>query len=336
MMKFWLLVFVLFALVIEAVEGFAPIQQAKKRIQSKSIFSTNNENNNEVEVEGLRLGLQDLIQGRAINSNNAGALFGTPHDAIGVLVHTPLVFESIRTATTGQLNPDFYQFCALCTFCCAIAHGIMSNEMDRDFRAPRLAEYKSVYEFSALYLVPFSWLLWRLTSSFPVSLEVFDLPACAVLTIVTLYGFLYGIYGKKLLEEANLPGYEGGALIPSDPAYTAQADLYLTGNIAINGLACLFLPFAWTLAFRGTEWWDRVQALHPNEAAFLGISVLVAIIGDVSGNLLLRMQQLEVFRSEQAIVVCGISSNILLLLIPEIIFNTLYNSGVSEVGFYWE
>jgi hypothetical protein len=152
---------------------------------------------------------------------------------------------------------------------------------------------------------------------------------------VTLYGFLYGFYGKKLLQDANTEGYEG-ILIPSDPDYQAQAQLYLTGNIAINGLACLFLPFAWTVAFRGTEWWDRVQTLHPNEAAFLGVSILVASLGDVAGNFLLRMQELKVFRSESAIVVCGITSNLVLLLFPEIIFNTLHSSGVSEVGFYWE
>jgi hypothetical protein len=303
---------------------------------SSFLFNTaSDESGTNKELEGLQVGLQDLLQGRAIDTGNAAALVGTPHDAIGVVAHLPLIFESIRTAVTGQIHPEFYQFAAFSTFSCAVAHGIMSYDSERDYRAPRLAEFKTVYEFSALYLVPFSWLLWRITPVFPSSWEVFDVPACLALTIVTLYGFLYGFYGKKLLQDANNEGYEG-ILIPSDPEYQAQAQLYLTGNIAINGLACLFLPFAWTLAFRGTEWWYRVQTLHPNEAAFLGVSILVAILGDVAGNFLLRMQELDVFRSESAIVVCGITSNLVLLLFPEIIFNTLYNSGVSEVGFYWE
>jgi hypothetical protein len=313
------------------------ILQRRNENRHPSLWQTTSEDDSATnkELEDLQSGLQDLLQGRAIDMGNAAALVGTPHDAIGVVAHLPLIVESIRTAVTGQIHPEFYQFAAGSTFLCAMAHGIMSYDVERDYRAPRLAEFKTVYEFSALYLVPFSWLLWRITPLFPVVLEAFDLPACLALTIVTLYGFLYAFYGKKLLQDANTEGYEG-ILTPSDPDYQAQAQLYLTGNIAINGLACLFLPFAWTLAFRGTEWWDRIQILHPNEAAFLGVSILVATLGDVSGNFLLRMQELQVFRSESAIVVCGISSNLILLLFPEIIFNTLYNSGVSEVGFYRE
>jgi len=301
--------------------------------QSKSPSSSADEKRSE--VDGLKAGYQDLLQGRAIDTSNAGAVIGTPHDFMGVVVHAPLIFESLRTAFTGQIHADFYQLCAFSTFAAAISHGIMAYQMERDYRAPRLGEYKTVYEFSSLYLGPFGWLLWRISPNFPTALEPFDFLPCIAMTLVTLYGFLYPLYAKGLLEEANQEGYEG-ILVPSDLTYQAQAQLYLTGNIAINGLACLFLPFAWTLAVRGTEWWERVQSLHPNEAAFLGVSILVAIIGDVSGNLLARMRQLDFFKSEAAIVVCGISSNLLLLLFPEIIFNSIYNSGVSEVGFYWE
>ena len=133
----------------------------------------------------------------------------------------------------------------------------------------------------------------------------------------------------------NDPAYDG-VLLPSSESYQKQAQLYLTGIVAINGLACLFIPFAWTLTVRGTVWWDRVQALHPNQAAFLGLSFLVATLGDVSGNLLLRLKELDLVKSQPSIVVFGILSNVLLLLFPEIVFNILYTSGVSEVGFYWE
>ena len=93
----------------------------------------------------------------------------------------------------------------------------------------------------------------------------------------------YAIYGKGLLEDANrvpldpeseqITNNVGGSqrILPSSPAYQKQAQLYLTGNAVINGLACLFIPFAWTLTIRGTEWWDRVQTLHPNQQAFLGL-----------------------------------------------------------------
>ena len=112
-------------------------------------------------------------------------------------------------------------------------------------------------------------------------------------------------------------------------ALTGQVDaeFYRFSAICVlRGVVC-FCPL------RGTEWWERVQSLHPNQAALMGVSILVAIVGDTSGNLLLRMQQLRFFQSEAAIVVCGVT---LLLLFPEIIFHTLYSSGVSEFGFYWE
>ena len=287
------------------------------------------------ELENLETGFWDLVEGRAVNGQKAGSLVGTPHDVLGIAINVPLVLESLRTALTGQVDAEFYRFSAICVLGCAVAHQIMANEFERDYRAPLLAEYNSIYQFSTLYLIPFGWLLWRATPTFPSQLEVLDVPFCVGLSLVTLYGFLYAFYGKWLLREANKPGYQG-PMVPSDTEYQEKAQLYLTGSVVINGLACLFLPFAWTLAIRGTEWWERVQSLHPNQAALMGVSILVAIVGDTSGNLLLRMQQFRFFQSEAAIVVCGVTSNILLLLFPEIIFHTLYSSGVSEFGFYWE
>ena len=69
-----------------------------------------------------------------------------------------------------------------------------------------------------------------------------------------------------MLDRVNNDSAYDGVLLPSSESYQKQAQLYLTGNVAINGLACLFIPFAWTLTVRGTVWWDRVQALHPNQA----------------------------------------------------------------------
>mmetsp|Transcript_9991 Transcript_9991/g.11460 ORF Transcript_9991/g.11460 Transcript_9991/m.11460 type:complete len:213 (+) Transcript_9991:330-968(+) len=212
----------------------------------------------------------------------------------------------------------------------------MTLDTPRDFRAPRLAEYRSVYEFSALYLVPFAWLQWRITDVFPAGLEAADPVMSALFTLITIYGVAYALYGKGLLERANNDPTYDGVIQPSSETYQKQAQLYLTGNVTINGLACLFIPFAWTLTFRGTDWWERVQTLHPNQAAFMGLSLLVATVGDVSGNLLLRLKELDIVKSQSSIVVMGILSNFWLLLFPEIVFNSIYSGGISEIGFYWD
>jgi len=289
----------------------------------------------ESEWNRIQNGWADLVEGRAFDASSYSRL-SAPEDVVGIAGNVPLVFESLRTAFTGEFSPEGYAICAATSFVTSCAHGKMTLDTPRDYRAPRLAEYRSVYEFSALYLVPFSWLLWRITPYFPARLEGVDGIMSALFTLVTVYGWAYAVYGKGLLERANNDPTYDGVLEPSSTEYQKQAQLYLTGNVVINSLACLFIPFAWTLTFRGTEWWERVQELHPNQAAFMGLSILVATIGDMSGNLLLRLQQLTIFRSPSAIVVCGILSNFWLLLFPEIVFNSIYSSGISEVGFYWE
>jgi len=289
----------------------------------------------DTELEQLKAGWSDLIKGQAFDSTHVRNL-ATPEDFIGVVGHFPLIAESLRTAFTGHFSPSAYVFCAGTSFVTGLAHLKMTLDTPRDLRAPKLAEYRSVYEFSALYLMPFSWLLWRITADFPKELEVADPFMSAFFSIITVYGVAYALYGKGLLDRANNDPTYDGPLQPSSESYQKQAQLYLTGNITINGLACLFIPFAWTLTFRGTEWWERVQTLHPNQAAFMGLSLLVATIGDVSGNLLLRLKELDLVKSQPSIVVVGILSNFWLLLFPEILFNSIYNSGISEVGFYWE
>lgn len=287
-------------------------------------------------MERLRNGWQDILAGDAFDWKRASRLLASPEDVVGVLGNLPLIAESIRTAFTGQFSEGGYAICAGTALLTSLSHLKMTLDTPRDFRAPRLAEYRSVYEFSALYLVPFSWLLWRITATFPSELEVLDPLMSALFSIVTVYGVGYAIYGKGLLDRVNNDPTYQGILQPSSEEYQKQAQLYLTGNVTINGLACLFIPFAWTLTMRGTGWWERVQSLHPNEAAFMGLSLLVATIGDVSGNLLLRLKELGIVRSQPSIVVMGILSNFWLLLFPEIVFNNIYSSGISEIGFYWE
>ncbi|CAB9517522.1 expressed unknown protein [Seminavis robusta] len=290
------------------------------------------------EFQELQIGWDQIVSLEAFDGTHIDRLW-TPEDVIGIAIHIPLVSLAFITATTGQMAPSLFAICAISTLLTSLAHFKMCFDEPRDWKAPRMAEPKSVYEFSAIYLLPFAWLQWRITPLYPSALEQgpFEVLACIALSAITIYGFAYAIYGKYLLAKVNAPHstYEG-PLQPSTPAYQTQAQLYLTGNVVINSLACLFLPFAWTLAIRGTDWWNRVQELHPNQAAFLGISILVATIGDTSGNLLLRLQQLQITTSVRALVVMGILSNVIFLLVPELLFNGIYSSGISEVGFYWE
>ena len=332
MRTFLLLVLICFC---DSVAGFLPVHGRETQLRVNIIRLQDKKNTGETDLDRLKVGWEELVDGTAFGSTDVSRL-RTLEDTIGVAGHFPLIFESIRTAVTGQFYTSGYTVCACTTILISFSHLKMTLDTTRDFRAPRLAEYRSVYEFSALYLIPFAWLQWRMTDSFPIAFEAADHIMCVFFSLITIYGFVYGIYGKKLLDEVNnKEGYEG-VLLPSSKEYQAQAQLYLTGNVTINALACLFIPFAWTLAFRGTEWWERVQQLHPNQAAFLGLSVLVATIGDVSGNLLLRLKELDLIKSKSSIVVMGILSNVLLLLFPEIVFNSIYNSGVSEIGFYFE
>ena len=309
-------------------------QQSTSEIQPEETTPNSRETLNE--LEELQLGYQEIVSLEAFDATNLGRLW-TVEDIIGIGIHVPLLVQAFQTAIVGQIDPSAYAITAACTAITSLAHAKMCWEEPRDLRAPRLGEAHSVYEFSALYLVPFSWLLYRMTPLYPSSLEVLDVVGCLALSIVTIYGWAGAVYGKYLLDKVNDPtsNYQG-SLQPSSQDLQTKAHLYLTGNVIINSLACLFLPFAWTLALRGTEWWTRVQSLHPHQAAFLGVSILVAILGDTSGNLLLRLQQLQLVTSPRALVVMGIVSNIVFLLVPEIVFNSIYMGGVSEVGFYWE
>ncbi|KAG7362953.1 hypothetical protein IV203_026313 [Nitzschia inconspicua] len=296
-------------------------------------ISITTEQEAESQVSQILKGWNGIVTGKSIDSAKVRTfLFASPADLIGTLAMIPLLIEAFRTAVTGQFQQHAasYQLCVIASILCCFSHAQMSFDTPRDWRAPRLAEPRTVYEFSYLYLIPFSWLLWRITPTFPVSFECADTLMCSVLTLVTFYGFFYPFYGLRQFDQIN------GPLAPSSLDYQEKAKLLCTGNIAINGLACLFVPFAWSICLQGTEWWNRVQDLHPSQGAFLGVSVLVAILGDMSGNWLLRVKEFGIIRDYNAIVAMGIVSNFLLLLFPEILFNSFYIGGVSEIGFYWE
>jgi hypothetical protein len=278
-------------------------------------------------------GCDGVVTGRAMDMTKLEQFFrSSPVDVVGTVTMIPLVAEAFRTAATGEFDTSAlsYQLCVASTVLGALSHAIMAVTTPRDSRAPRLAEPRTVYEFSALYLIPFAWLLWRITPVFPRSLEVLDPSLALLFTLITLYGVACPIYGLHQFAKGC------DTLEPSTLDYHENAKLLCKGGIAINVLACLFIPFCWCLCFQGTEWWDRVQQLHPHEGAFFGVSILVAIVGDMSGNWLLRLKESGIVRQYSSLVALGTVSNFLLLLFPEILFNTIYHSGVSEIGFYWE
>ena len=95
------------------------------------------------ELARLQLGWSDLVNGRAFDGSQVSRL-ATPEDFIGVVAHIPLIAESLRTAFTGQFSTTGYALCAASTLVTALAHLKMMLDTPRDFKAPRLAEYRSV------------------------------------------------------------------------------------------------------------------------------------------------------------------------------------------------
>ena len=162
------------------------------------------------ELDRIQAGWSDLISGRAFDGSQVSRL-ATPEDVIGVVGHLPLIAESLRTAFTGQLSTTGYELCAASTLVTALARLKMTLDTPRDFRAPRLAEYRSVYEFSVVYLFLFAWLQWRVTEAFPEELAVADPLMSALFTACTaIYGVAYLLYGKGLLDRVNNdPAYSG-------------------------------------------------------------------------------------------------------------------------------
>ena len=129
----------------------------------------------------------------------------------------------------GRVDAQAYAIAALCTALTGLAHAKMCWDEPRDYRAPRLAEAHTVYEFSALYLLPFSWLLFRITDAYPQSLESWDPVGCLALSAITTYGWAGAVYGKILLNQVNDPTSEyEGILQPSSMEAQTQAQLYLT------------------------------------------------------------------------------------------------------------
>jgi hypothetical protein len=305
-------------------------QQEDNSLSDSSISSKESS-----ELDRLIYGWSQITQGKALDTSNLSKLL-TPEDVIATLAIVPLSVESIHTAFRGQVTPESYVLCSIVALTCSAAHTKMYFDTPRDWRCPRLGELRTVYQYSPLFSIPFAWMLVRITSVFPPSLEILDYPMAIATSGVALYGLIGGFIGKRALDNQGTDTANGGYLLPSDAETRNGAQLYLTGNIVLNVLVALFIPFVWVLSFKGTEWWHHVEENHVHEAAFFGVSILVALLGNASGNLLARFQQLGIVKSPEVLVVSGILSNFVLLIMPEVFFNVIYHSGLSEIGLYWE
>eukprot|EP01038_Epipyxis_sp_PR26KG_P004085 gene4085-5833_t len=268
-------------------------------------------------------------------------------NGVGLIVMSITSFEM---AIDGSLNNILLNTSGIFASITAIIHALISLATPRDFTVPRLADSKTIYEISALFLVGFSWLLFRLTPfpffSFSHSLDII---MTISISLFLIYQFVFYIIGKMKILDAN----SKSKIIQQS---MVNAELLLNGNGVLASLTCLFVPFIWTYSIRGIDWWTRVQSIYPNQAAYMCISVLVAIIGNNFGMVLFARKQFsdilstknsdklpeELLVSNKSddqflqLVTFGVLSNLFLLLAPEIAFHWLHSAGISEIEFYWQ
>mmetsp|Transcript_8232 Transcript_8232/g.12280 ORF Transcript_8232/g.12280 Transcript_8232/m.12280 type:complete len:334 (-) Transcript_8232:22-1023(-) len=246
----------------------------------------------------------------------------------GVALMSANVFS---IAVSGGTNQYSLLLCAVLALLTCIAHYSICTKYPLDEFAPRLGSAKSIFEFSSWYLFGYSWLLYRIsTSNFPSNLSILDIPMAIFITSILLYSAIFSSISQN-----------------KDNGLSRDVKLLLDGNFALTILAAVFLPFIWTIAIRGQDWWERIQQLHFHQEALMCISVLVAIIGNNVG-LLMYTRKDELLKSfdgifnfkslssTELVVIVGLVVNFILLIVPEVTFHLLYSEGISELGFYWE
>jgi hypothetical protein len=253
----------------------------------------------------------------------------TPADLWSLVGLVPIILTSVTTSITGQVHDDSYIVACIVGAIINVFTNIqMYIDAPMQSKVPNLAAYKFVYGYSAALNVPYAWLLYRLSDIYPESLTWVDIPITTVFTALSLYGVLGAFQGKKELKSVDTTGEKED--------FIDQLDITLSGQVVVNTLGGLFIPLAWNICARGTEWWDRVQSLHINEAGLLNLSILVALIGNITGVMSYRVRETEVITDMKVIVPTGLLLNVVLLLIPEILFFSQFESGVSKLAFYWE
>ena len=103
----------------------------------------------ESEVERILFGWKLLVNGGAWGEpSSVRKLWTSLEDIVGVWGHVPLIIASFQTALTGKCNGLEYGISIFTILLMSLAHGKMTYDTPRDWRAPRLAEYRTVYEFS--------------------------------------------------------------------------------------------------------------------------------------------------------------------------------------------
>ena len=252
----------------------------------------------------------------------------TIEDAVGIFGLIPIVHSTFSSSVTGELNSIDLTLSSISSLVVGVANFQMFLTAPLDSSAIKFTDYRSIYLFTSLISFILSWLLFRINTSFSDFLQPGDYLGACVFSLILFDGLFYSILGKSELTRrlASVVSEE------EIPIIKYQESL-LNGFLVLCILTMSFAPFVWTLAIRGNEWWDRVQILYPHQAAFIGVSLLVIVLGNGLGNTLARFRDKQVLELGN-IVAIGVALNVLLLLVPEVVFHVLYRSGISEFGFY--
>mmetsp|Transcript_3689 Transcript_3689/g.3826 ORF Transcript_3689/g.3826 Transcript_3689/m.3826 type:complete len:362 (+) Transcript_3689:181-1266(+) len=316
-----------------------------------SLFS--NIDGKDSEIEQIYSGAEELLNFKEVIQVRNINKIATFEDIFTFVALMPVIITSIYSAATGIFVPEQYLICSICTFLTSIAHLNLSIITPRDIRIPRLADYKTTYEYSFIFLFTFSWALFRLTSYYPLSLQIIDLPMTIITTLLVVYALVFSITGKIQLSKIIKNGIvseskrekETETLSFSLSSFSTnslsqelinETQLLLTGNFLLNLLTTLFLPFLWTISLRHSLWWDRIQSLHHHQAALLGLEFLVAIIGNSAGNELLRAYEMKIIPLAVHVFIIGILMNFALVIFPELLFHYQFSEGISYWNFYFE
>jgi hypothetical protein len=120
--------------------------------RSPSSIDTEKQDRSDLSDELVLLG-----QGFSLLRNGQVKLGGldtlvTVEDAVMLVGLIPLTTTSLVTAFTGTFfSEQFYLVCAVVSVATGFAHWRMYETAQRDWRAPRLGEARTTYQYSAIY-----------------------------------------------------------------------------------------------------------------------------------------------------------------------------------------
>jgi hypothetical protein len=111
-----------------------------------------------------------------------------------------MAFESFNLSVMGVLEKDPLFVCSFLGFITAVIQYRIAAKSPRNERVPRLADTKTIYEFSFYFLLGFSWLLLRISPQSPIStFHQLDLFMAGFISALLLYVGLFTVIGKKTI-----------------------------------------------------------------------------------------------------------------------------------------